>query len=47
MTGDFLFGLTCGVGACVVLVLLGALAGRFIGRQDVAPDHRDEPCSDL
>lgn len=46
MTGDFLFGLACGVGTCVVVVLLGALAGRFIGRQDVASD-RGEPCSDL
>lgn len=46
MTGDFLFGLACGVGACGGIVLLGALACRFLGRRGAAPD-RDEPCSDL
>jgi hypothetical protein len=30
MTGDFIFGLACGVGLCVVLVILGSLVGRFL-----------------
>lgn len=44
MTGDFLFGFACGVGAFVALVLAGAFLGRLLrsGRPDEV-----EPCSDL